>query len=306
MRRKTSFGKSLRDNKMTYQLYVDRLCELSISMFDWENVPDSIDVRFLEMTLFRNGSAVYFNDEVLGNLALPVAMNGRWNVYNVPVKRRAYASNGYNRELTDKDSVIIYNNMIRTNSVLLCEQYARRLWNLDRIIDVNANAQKTPILIQCNEQQRLTMLNLYKEYDGNEPFIFGDKNLDLNGIKAITTGAPYVADKLYQLKTEIWNEALTYLGISNINYQKKERMISDEVIRNQGGTIASRYSRLESRRQAADMINKMFGTNIEVNYREDYREADDELMFPGQSGSEKHDGDESIPANVLAYDVRTN
>ena len=306
MRRKTSFGKSLRDNKMTYQLYVDRLCELSISMFDWENVPDSIDVRFLEMTLFRNGSAVYFNDEVLGNLALPVAMNGRWNVYNVPVKRRAYASNGYNRELTDKDSVIIYNNMIRTNSVLLCEQYARRLWNLDRIIDVNANAQKTPILIQCNEQQRLTMLNLYKEYDGNEPFIFGDKNLDLNGIKAITTGAPYVADKLYQLKTEIWNEALTYLGISNINYQKKERMISDEVIRNQGGTIASRYSRLESRRQAADMINKMFGTNIEVNYREDYREADDELMFPGQSGSEKHDGDESIPANVMAYDVRTN
>lgn len=306
MRRKTSFGKSLRDNKMTYQLYVDRLCELSISMFDWENVPDSIDVRFLEMTLFRNGSAVYFNDEVLGNLALPVAMNGRWNVYNVPVKRRAYASNGYNRELTDKDSVIIYNNMIRTNSVLLCEQYARRLWNLDRIIDVNANAQKTPILIQCNEQQRLTMLNLYMEYDGNEPFIFGDKNLDLNGIKAITTGAPYVADKLYQLKTEIWNEALTYLGISNINYQKKERMISDEVIRNQGGTIASRYSRLESRRQAADMINKMFGTNIEVNYREDYREADDELMFPGQSGSEKHDGDESIPANVMAYDVRTN
>lgn len=306
MRRKTSFGKSLRDNKMTYQLYVDRLCELSISMFDWENVPDSIDVRFLEMTLFRNGSAVYFNDEVLGNLALPVAMNGRWNVYNVPVKRRAYANNGYNRELTDKDSVIIYNNMIRTNSVLLCEQYARRLWNLDRIIDVNANAQKTPILIQCNEQQRLTMLNLYKEYDGNEPFIFGDKNLDLNGIKAITTGAPYVADKLYQLKTEIWNEALTYLGISNINYQKKERMISDEVIRNQGGTIASRYSRLESRRQAADMINKMFGTNIEVNYREDYREADNELMFPGQSGSEKHDGDESIPANVMAYDVRTN
>lgn len=306
MRRKTSFGKSLRDNKMTYQLYIDRLCELSISMFDWKNVPDSIDVRFLEMTLFRNGSAVYFNDEVLGNLALPVAMNGSWNVYNVPVKRRAYASNGYNRELTDKDSVIIYNNMIRTNSVLLCEQYARRLWNLDRIIDVNANAQKTPILLQCNEQQRLTMLNLYKEYDGNEPFIFGDKNLDLNGIKAITTGAPYVGDKLYQLKTEIWNEALTYLGISNINYQKKERMISDEVIRNQGGTIASRYSRLESRRQAADMINKMFGTNIEVNYREDYREADDELMFPGQSGSEKHDGDESIPANVLAYDVRTN
>ena len=93
-------------------------------------------------------------------------------------------------------------------------------------------------------------------------------------MKSIQTGAPYVCDKLYQLKTQIWNEALTYLGISNINIQKKERLIADEVTRNQGGTIASRYSRLESRRQAVKKINDMFGTNIEVNYREDFQEID--------------------------------
>ena len=85
------------------------------------------------------------------------------------------------------------------------------------------------------------------------------------------TGAPYVADKLYQLKTQIWNEALTYLGISNINTQKKERLITDEVSRNQGGVVASRYSRLESRRQACKKINEMFGLNIECNYREDFQ-----------------------------------
>ena len=151
--------------------------------------------------------------------------------------------------------------------------FARRLYNIDRIIDVNANAQKTPVLLQGTEKQRLTLLNLYKEYDGNAPFIFGDKNLDLNSLKSLSTNAPYVCDKLYQLKTQIWNEALTYLGISNINIQKKERLISDEVTRNQGGTIASRYSRLESRRQAVKKINDMFGTNIEVNYREDFQEV---------------------------------
>ena len=52
-------------------------------------------------------------------------------------------------------------------------------------------------------------------------------------------------------------------------------MITDEVQRNQGGTIASRYSRLESRRQAAEKINDMFGTNITVSYREDPEKTTD-------------------------------
>ena len=105
---------------------------------------------------------------------------------------------------------------------------------------------------------------------------FGDKNLDMNALTVLKTDAPYVADKIYQLKTQVWNEALTYLGISNINIAKKERLITDEVTRNQGGTIASRYSRLESRRQAVEKINDMFGTNIEVNYREDFQMLDEE------------------------------
>mgnify|MGYP000119689030 CR=1 FL=1 len=76
---------------------------------------------------------------------------------------------------------------------------------------------------------------------------------------------------------------LRYLGISNINVQKKERLITDEVTRNQGGTIASRYSRLESRREAVRKINEMFGLNIEVNYREDFQQVgeDNEPEDPG-------------------------
>ena len=127
--------------------------------------------------------------------------------------------------------------------------------------------------MQGTEQQRLTLLNLYKQYDGNEPFIFGDKNLDLNSLKSISTQAPYISDKINELKTALWNELLTVLGISNINVQKKERLITDEVVRNQGGTIASRYSRLECRRSAVEKINTMFGTNIEVNYREDFQQV---------------------------------
>ena len=271
-RRKTNFEESLAMNNYTHMQYAYRLMELSISMFEWKNLPEGVDERFLEMVLFTDGHAVFFKDDELGDyLALQCLINGKLNVYRIPINRRAFAVNGYQKQLTDKDSVIIFNNMLHTNSWLDVKMFAKRLYNLDRIIDVNANAQKTPILIKGNEQQRLTLTNLYKEYDGNAPVIFADKSLDMNALQVMSTQAPYVADKIYQLKTQIWNEALTYLGISNVSFQKRERMVSDEVTRAQGGTVASRYSRLNARRQACEQINKMFGLNIECDFREDYQ-----------------------------------
>lgn len=271
------FDESMILNNFTYRQYLNRLTELAISMFEWKNLPKTVDARYLELHLFETGCMVYFKDEVIGDLCLDCIVNGRLDVYGNPLLRRAYSGyNNYQKLLKYNNSVIIWNNYLHSNSILDVEMFARRLYNIDRIIDINANAQKTPVLVLGNEKQRLTLLNLYKEYDGNAPFIFGDKNLDINALKALSTNAPYVCDKLYQLKTQIWNEALTYLGISNINIQKKERMITDEVTRNQGGTIASRYSRLETRRQAVEKINEMFGTNIEVNYREDFQQVGDD------------------------------
>lgn len=293
------FWESSMLNNRTYLQYYNRLVELAISMFEWKNLPDTVDPRFLELTLFTDGMAVFFQDEVKGFLGLQVAMNGGFDVYRIPKQRRAYAVNGYqNSDLDEKNSVIIYNNYLHTNSMLDVEMFAKRLYNLDRIIDVNANAQKTPILITCEENERLTMENVFMKFDGNMPVIFANKGLNPKNVAVLKTDAPYVADKLYQLKTQLWNEALTYLGISNLNTTKKERMVTDEVIRNQGGVIASRYSRLNARREAAEKINKMFGLEIEVNYREDYREADDEIMFSGQTG----DGS----ADTMVVDLRTN
>lgn len=295
-RRKTNFEESLAMNDYTYMQYAYRLMELSISMFEWKNLPEGVDERFLEMVLFTDGHAVFFRDDELGDyLALQCLINGKLNVYRIPINRRAFAVNGYQKQLTDKDSVIIFNNMLHTNSWLDVKMFSKRLYNLDRIIDVNANAQKTPILIKGNEQQRLTLTNLYKEYDGNAPVIFADKSLDMNALQVLLTQAPYVADKIYQLKTQIWNEALTYLGISNVSFQKRERMVSDEVTRSQGGTVASRYSRLNARRQACEQINKMFGLNIECDFREDYQFSEEVIDFTKniQSGEKGNIGDDT-------------
>lgn len=256
-------------NNRTYLQYYYRLLELAINMYEWKNLPPSVDERFLELTLFSEGMAVFFRDEVLGELCLQCMIGGQLDVYRIPIERTAYATNGYQARLDGTNSVIIFNNYTHTNSMLDIEMYARRLYEIERTIDVNVKAQKTPLIIRATENQRLTIKNLYMQYDGNEPFIFGDKNLDMDGIKVLKTDAPYVADKLNILKRQIWNEALTYLGIENSNTEKKERLVSDEVTTNLGGVEAQRFCRLNARRQAAKKINEMFGLNISVDFRQE-------------------------------------
>ena len=254
----------------TYGQYMAILKQIAISMFEWKNLPDSVDARYLEIALFYDGAGLYFNDEVMGNLALNMIFNGEFSVYGEPVSRRAFSRyNQYQKILDKNDSVIIWNNLDRTPTYPIIDMFARRLYNIDRAIDVNVNAQKTPTLIRCDEKQRLTLVNAYKEMDGNSPVIYADKSFDPSSITTLKTDAPYVADKLYELKSNLWNEALTYLGIPNANVMKRERLIKDEVLRSLGGTMANRYSRLQARQEAVEKINKMFGTNIEVGIKEE-------------------------------------
>lgn len=278
--------RELADNMNSYIKYRDQLTSLGMSMFDWDfskidyEKRKMLNVRFIERTEFYKGAAVFFYDDALEcYLCTPVILGGDWDVDDMPRRRTAYTRSGYHKNLDESNSVIIYNNFLRKPSCYDVNWEANRLADLEQSIDVNCKAQKTPVLILCSENERLTMENLYEQYEGNYPFIFGEKDINVKDVKSISTGAPFVADKMYQIKMQIWNEALTHLGISNISYQKKERLVSDEVIRNMGGTVASRYDRLVPRREACDAINNMFGIEISVDFREDFRQTDDENMI---------------------------
>lgn len=296
----------LGDNVNSFIKYRDQLMELGMTMIDWDfsKIPKEkrqfLNQRQVEFHEYFKGATIFFEDKELGAyLCLPVILGGEFDLDDIPKRRVAYAKNGYRKELDESNSVVIYNNYLRRPSCYTVNHYAQRLADLENAIDVNCKAQKTPVAIICDENLRLTMENLYAQYEGNYPFIMGEKGIDLNSIRAISTGAPFVADRMYQIKMQIWNEALTHLGISNISYQKKERLVSDEVIRNMGGTIASRYSRLETRRDAVVKIKDMFGIDISVDFREDYRQTDDENIIATES-----EADEGQPKPMVT-DLRT-
>lgn len=274
-------------------MYYNRLLELALSRFKWD-VPTTIDTRYLELTLFSQGQAVFFDDDVMGSLALNVMLDGQYNVYGVPLSRTAYSPyNNYRNHLDILNSVIVYNNYLHKNTMSTISMFARRLYNLDRVIDVNANAQKTPVLIICDENERLTMVNLYKQWDGNEPVIFGNRALHAQGFQVLKTDAPYVADRIYQLKSNIWNEALTALGISNVTISKKERLITDEVQRSQGGTIAARNSYIKARQEACERCADVLGWNISCEWDDSLSDLSVDLPYDNinLSGSEVVSGE---------------
>ena len=279
-------------NNVTYLHYYYFLKELAINMYKWEGLPDTIDPRFLELTLFENGYGLYFKDEVIGDLFLQCTIGGEMDVYRIPINRMAYSVNGYQNYKTKSDSVIVFNNFLRTTTHIDIDMFAQKLYNISRAIDVNINAQKTPILIVCDENQKLSMKNVYMQYEGNQPFIFGNKNLDQDSIKVLKTDAPFIADKLSIEKNRIWNEAMLFLGINNNNMDKKERQISDEVNSNLEQISMSRQIGLNSRRQGADEINRMFGTNITVNYNPELEQLYNVMVF-GQAENEENVSHES-------------
>lgn len=268
-KRFASFEDTAKINRETYDDILIRMSNICMNVFEWEGIPDTVNERFLEKTLFYNGVACYLRDEIIGGLALSTTLSGKLDVYGDPVQWVAYGANGYNKVCNRHDSVLIWNNYMRVPTFFTVRQYARRLYEIQRAIDVNVKAQKTPVMILSPESQRLTMKNLYLKYDGNEPFIFGDNALEIGDIQALRTDAPFVSDKLHVLFNNVWNEFLTFCGVENMNVEKKERVVEAEAVGNYGNVEVQRNVFLDSRRKAAEQINKLFGTNINVRYRSD-------------------------------------
>lgn len=256
-------------NNQTYSDWFSRLYNIAISVYEWVNLPETIDERFLEMTLFWQGQAVFFDEQPIGYLALPSLAVGPLDVYAKPTLRTAYSYNGFQRQGLDKsNSVLIYNNFARSTDAGPIRRFSKRLYNIERAMDVNVNAQKTPILlIAPDDKQKLTMLNAYKEYDGNSMLVCASKGFDANNFNVLKTDAPFVSDKLQILKRQVFQEALTFLGVEANTSEKAERQVSGEITTNLGGTEASRLTRLNARKQACTQINQLFGLNIDVRFR---------------------------------------
>lgn len=258
--------KNMLDNDITFFHYFNMIKLIAINRYEWGGLPDSVDPRFLELGLFENGKMLYFEDEVLGEISLQMSGDGIDNIYREPTSRVAYSSGcgGYQKECTAENSVIIYDNYLRTSVFYDCLFFAKRLTDITRTIDINLHVQKMPFVILCDETQKMTVENVLNSIEDNKYKIYGYKGLDIEGIKVLKTDAPFISDKLSIEKMKIWNECLTFLGINNANTEKRERLIQAEANSNTESIDFMMQVGINARKQAIDKINKMFNRSISV------------------------------------------
>lgn len=253
-------------NYLTYHDYYKRLSLLANTMFKWEGLPEPIPERFIEKLLFNHGMCAFVNDKDLGFLVTRCTPDGQLNHYDEPTGYTCY-SPIYTKHFKADEIVVIRNNAFNVPTSHTIRLFAKRLTEVERTIDVNINGQKTPIIVKVDEKQRLTLTNLMKKYDGHIPVIFGSKGLDLEDIKCIKTDVPFIADQLMIYKHDLWNDAMSFLGVANANTDKKERLITDEVNANNNLVELSAEVMLKQRKEACDLINAKFKTNISVEMR---------------------------------------
>lgn len=270
---------------VTYSTWFNRLYNIAISRFEWLNLPDTCNEKFIEQVLFFNGFMVGYKDTALNSLLImPCTNNSVLDIFGYPAKVNAYGYNGYmaqnltpytitlGQEPTRADAALLYANYSRCPDLPGVLYFARKLTKIDRTIDVNINVQKTPYIISCGENQRLTVANMFKQVDNFDPAIITTKFYGLNGEKPINVmdlKPPFVADKMQTLKRQVYQEALTYLGIEANTSEKAERQVTEELTANMGETESMRQSPLASRKQFCKEFNKIYGTNIDVKFRSD-------------------------------------
>lgn len=259
-------------NNSTFTDYLMRLRLIATSLFTWKKLDKYAGYgasRFLEQSLYDFGRACFIKDNELGYMALRVNPSDKLNIYELPVRVTAW-SIGYTKDFDFDDVVYIMNNELQLPTSNTIRLMSYRLYETERTIDTNLHAMKTPVLIEGDTKTILTLKQIYMQYSGNIPFIFGNKQYDIaNRLNVLKTDAPYLIDKLELHKHEIWNEAMTYLGIDNANTDKKERLITDEVESN--NDLINYYLNCfyKTRKKACDEINERYNLDIEIELNKD-------------------------------------
>lgn len=254
------------NNFKSYLMYLRQCRSLAENVFLFENLPEYVDVAYINKILVEKGSIAWFKDEVMGLLALPWVRQGNLDVYGRPTTIRVYGTNGYTKVLNVGEYVIMYDNYGKYPLLLDITQYAQRLANCVRVQDINISQQKTPRYWKTSQDKVESIKGLLNKIDSDENAVIGYDDINIEDTQCVLEPAPYVTDKLDDYKNNIFNEFLRLIGVANLTVQKKERNIKDEVLASQGGTIASRFSRFEPRKKALDLINEKFDVDIQVKF----------------------------------------
>lgn len=276
-------------NNDTFDDYCNRFYKIATSIFEWVNLPDSMDGEYLEHVLFYKGMGAMLKTEEYGFINTKATASGDFNIYGRPTQLNCYSYSFnevrtvYNGLIRDVDGnvmnkensecILVRNTLLSKPTFASMRLFALRLTELERTMDTNVKRCKDPYIIKANKTQEMTMRQVFQDADNNVPAIIVEKNaLDLKDIDAIPLKVDFLGKDMMEYKEKVMNEALTVLGINNLG-EKRERLISDETNSNNELINMNLMSYLTPRKQACKEFNEKFGLTgedaIDVRVRSD-------------------------------------
>ena len=232
-------------------------------------MPDTVDTRFLERQLFLQGFALfYFDKRFMRYMAVQASEIGQPNVYGNPVSFQTVSMPGYSSiRLNSKNCVPIWSSYTRTVEWDVVRLYAARLAEIDMSLNLVSKAMRVNTVVSATRSQQLSLQNLMRQREEGVDVIYSDETLALDTVQALDLSVnPQTLAGLRDERNQLWNEAMTVLGIGNANQDKKERLVASEVGANNDQVLISRNAALKARRDAADQINRMFELDISVEW----------------------------------------
>lgn len=242
------------------------------------NIPEQWDSDYFRYTLFVMGYTIVFNTDILGVVNNHGSLYGR-NFYYRP--DRAIVANPM---LKNTPELIIGRDC---SLIKLTPDYRGAYDVVSTFSDLSAlilqamgvnlvNTKLAYVMASDNKAMAETFKTMISDIDSGQPAVAVDKAMfDADGNPRWTMfnqnlKQTFLGNDLATFMATIESMFLSFIGITNVNYEKRERLTNDEVNANNQNTQAIAQVWLDSMKESMEKTNKMFGLNLSVELNKEY------------------------------------
>lgn len=253
--------------------YKEQLKRITKGIIDVKCNNSTWDMDYLKETLLFEGKLTV-TDTSKGILPLACGVYGS-NVFgrasNVRVSNPCLESI---ERTIGFDCTLIYlmDNTVFWNFSQLIDIFANKLAMCDSSIDVNLFNSKVAFLINAENQKQANEAKMIidKINSGEPAVVYSFDNSSMSKKLEMfnrDVKSSYIADAIQTEKRAILNEFMTYIGINNMNVEKRERLLFDEI----NGNNDEIYCNMKYIKECVDSgvkeTNKMFpGLNLSITF----------------------------------------
>lgn len=274
------------NNNLTY-FFKRYLLEKTFSVFKW-NLPDTWSKDFFRYVLYLQGYIVIVNTDSFGVIPMMGSLRG-YNVFYQPT--HAVIVNPLISGILEPEIGTQCTLIKLTPDYMgvgdLISYYADMMALCAESAGMNVVNSKLAFIIGAkNKAMAESMKKMYDMVQSGNPLVVYDSKYQPEDGKEMiefysqNLRENFIAPDILLTLKKIENEFATRIGLANVNSEKKERLVTDEVQANRDETYSIAETWLESLKEGCEKANSMFGINMSVDWRFDHN-AESNTVDPG-------------------------